>query len=359
MLIYQSGPKKYLKNVNFKEVNHAIMKKLSLITLSLFFSTWVLAQGDLDDLFTGSVDDAKKLSEGYITPFMKAFGYGMNQGWYNTAKPHAVPGFDLTITVSPIYVPDADRFYSVDNTQLNNITLTNTGSASVSASGKGDVPSFFGPDQTPTYQENLGSTSFSGPPGVDLKFLPVPMAALGIGLPKGFDLKIRFVPKIDLGNISDGEVDGQFNLFGIGVMHDVKQYIPGIKTLPFDLSGFVGYTKMKLAVGFDSANPDQEAVFESSATTIQGVISKKVAVLTFYGGLGLNIAKTKLAVNGDYDFDGNGSTEVSNPFSLEAASSGPRLTAGMRLKLAVFAFHADYTIQKYKALTVGFGINVR
>ena len=35
------------------------------------------------------------------------------------------------------------------------------------------------------------------------------------------------------------------------------------------------------------------------------------------------------------------------------------MTAGMRLKLAIFTLHADYTVQKYDVLTVGFGFSVR
>ncbi|MFZ6000938.1 MAG: DUF6588 family protein [Bacteroidota bacterium] len=36
-----------------------------------------------------------------------------------------------------------------------------------------------------------------------------------------------------------------------------------------------------------------------------------------------------------------------------------RASAGLRLKLAVFTFHGDYTLQKYSTITAGFGISVR
>ena len=182
------------------------------------------------------------------------------------------------------------------------------------------------------------------------------MVQIGFGLPKGFELKMRFMPKTKLGD------NGNVNLLGFGIMHDIKQYIPGIKNLPFDLSAFVGYTKLKLDVGLDSSKPDQRAIFESSSTTIQGLISKKIAVLTVYGGLGYNIAKTTLAMKGNYEFENPAPappTIVKDPVNIDVAANGMRATAGLRLKLAVFTFHADYTLQKYKALTVGFGINVR
>jgi hypothetical protein len=189
--------------------------------------------------------------------------------------------------------------------------------------------------------------------------IPVPLAHLGFGLPKGTDLKLRFTPEINLGD------NGTLKIFGIGVMHDIKQWIPGIKLLPFDLSGFVGFTKFTLETKLDqqtAAGSNQRGVFEMNATTVQGLISKKFSVVTFYGGIGYNIAKSNLALKGSYDINDDGDTNDPNekdPVNLDFAASGGRMTAGMRLKLAVFTFHADYTLQKYKCLTVGFGINVR
>ncbi len=339
------------------------MKNIPLLLLFSILSVSAFAQDDLDQLLKGGKADANKLVDGYISPFLKVFGYGLNQGWYNTAKNHKTLGVDLTVSVSAVYVPNSDLFYTVNNSQLTTVRLENTGTAPVTATGSGNVPTMFGSATAPTYRPtSSGGIAFSGPGGsIDLKkelgiqALPVPIANLGIGLPKGIDLKFRFVPQIDFG-------DGKFSLFGVGVMHDIKQYIPGVKSLPFDLAAFVGYTKMKLSVSMDAANPanaDQQGIFETSATTIQGLISKKVSVLTVYGGLGYNIANTKLAIKGAFDMDGNNTKETIDPVSVKADANGPRVTAGMRLKLAVFTFHGDYTIQKYSALTVGFGIAVR
>ena len=324
---------------------------LSLLTLR--------AQSDFEQLIKGSKEDAQYITKGYVSPVLKAFGIGLNQGWYNTAKPHKLGGVDLTVNVSIVSIPSSDGYSHVDNSQLKSITLLSP--------SNGQVPTFTGPaTPAPTYQNKATGISFSGLGGagpidagpLKLKIgrIPVPIAQIGIGLPKGFDLKVRFVPTLNLGD------QGKFNMFGVGVMHDIKQYIPGIKNLPFDLSGFVGFTKMKLDAGLDSSKPDQHVVFDANATTIQGVISKKIAVLTVYAGLGYNIAKTSLAIKGTYSFDNPvplPPTVVKDPVNLDATASGPRITGGMRLKLAVITFHADYTLQKYKTLTVGFGINVR
>ncbi len=326
-----------------------------LISFTLGLAHQAKAQDDIDQFLQESVQDGEKLIGGYITPLMNSLSVGMNQSWYNTAKPHKVAGFDLTMTVSLMYIPDSDLLFDANSLGLTELAVVDPITGNTLPNG--NIPSIFGPDTPPTFSSTstlgIPTDDFEGPGGIDLEAeinrnaIPLPMAQLGFGLPKGTDIKFRLIPKIDVG-------DGQFNLFGIGVMHDIKQHIPGIKDLPFDLSALVGHTRMKLDVPFDE--PDQRGLFEVNSTTIQGLISKKVAVLTFYGGLGYNIAKSKLAVLGDYDIGGS---IVSNPVDLSFAANGFRATAGMRLKLAVFTFHADYTVQKYRALTVGFGINVR
>ena len=185
------------------------------------------------------------------------------------------------------------------------------------------------------------------------------MANVGIGLAKNTDLKIRFVPSINIGD------DGSFKMWGVGVMHDVKQWIPGIKLLPFDLSGFFGYTRFDLNYDLtdgEITGENQRGELSMSATTIQAVISKKIAVLTVYGGVGYNIAKSNLALKGTFDINDDGDTAdnfETNPLEMDFSASGLRATAGLRVKLAVITLHADYTVQKYKALNVGFGINVR
>ena len=335
------------------------MRKSLMIYLLSVLSISAIAQNDLEQLIKGGTADATKLIEGYAAPMLKSIGYGINQGWYNTAKTHKTLGVDLTVSVSAVYIPNTDLLYTVNNSDLSTIKLENTGSAPVAANASGSVPTLFGPSTGPTYRIVSSNTTFIGPGGgIDLKgdlgiqAIPIPIANLGIGLPKGFDLKLRFVPELDFG-------DGKFKLFGVGIMHDIKQYIPGVKELPFDLSAFVGYTNMKLTVGLDPQRPDQKGVFEMSATTVQGLISKKMSVITVYGGLGYNIATSKLGIQGSYDMDRNGTFETKDPVNVKTDANGPRVTGGLRLKLAVFTFHGDYTLQKYNTLTVGFGINVR
>lgn len=336
-----------------------IRKVFSLLCLTIL-ALPSFAQDDLEDLLVESVEDGRKLVGAYISPFMKSISLGMNQGWYNTAKAHKIAGLDLTITMNGMTVPDDERMFNPATLGLTQVELD------PSSPGYPEMPTILGSEDRPVLRlQDDPSKTFEGPPGLGLKenlgvnFVPVPIAHLGIGLPKGTDLKIRFTPTLEFDDATT------FKIFGIGIMHDIKQWIPGVKLMPFDLSGFVGFTRLTLESQLDADNPenlDQMGVFSINATTVQGIISKKLSILTVYGGVGYNIARSNIALTGKYDLNGDNDEDdefETNPVDLQFGASGPRLTAGMRLKLAVLTLHADYTVQKYKCLTVGIGLSVR
>ncbi len=331
------------------------MKKIVLLAICLttLFSNKSFAQVDLDQILKGSKADANYLAEGYMRPILNSVSSGLNQGWYNTAANHKPLGFDLTVSVSLIYYPTTDLFYKVDNTKLTNLKI--------SSPADGQAPTFIGPKTPlPQYDYKSGPTApFFGPAGIDVKNsiplggFPLPIANLGIGLPLNTDLKIRFLPKMSVGSGTN------IGLIGFGIGHDIKQHIPGLKMVPFDLSAFVGYTSFKSDVSFDAAAfPDQIGKSEFTSTTVQALIGKKFSVVTLYGAVGYNFSSGSFKATGTYP-DKNTGLSLVDPISLTSSVSGPRATGGIRLKFAVFTLHADYTLQTYKTLTVGFGIAVR
>jgi hypothetical protein len=346
------------------------LRAILLGASALFIASHASAQADLDKLLQDDMEESKVLIGEYISPFMKSVSLGLNQGWCNTAKPHKLLGVDLTITVSAMGIPSDEEFLNVKALGLKSFDVA-------PSNPHGDnSPTIFGPAESSVMiyrhrdaQGNvISEEEFDGPEGLGMKdeigknFMPVPIAHLGIGLPKGTDLKIRFVPTLSIGD------EGEFKMWGVGVMHDIKQHIPGIKLLPFDLSAFVGHSRLSLdytpdVTDQEVAGENQRSEFSINATTIQALISKKFSVITLYGALGYNIAKSKLAIKGTYDIDDSGiagdKSYETDPLNFSYAASGPRATAGFRLKLAVLTIHADYTFQKYNALSVGLGISVR
>lgn len=332
------------------------INKIFALSLLLLFGTSVKAQ-DFGTFLEAGAEDANKLLESYMEPTFLGFGYGINSGWYNTAKPHKLLGFDITPTITMAIVPSDAEFFTFDPADYNNISLN-------ANSPTDQAPTLFGPnlpaDELPLldYTNNGESISLSAPTGLGLdeggspfNAVPTGMVQIGIGLVKNTDMKLRIIPKIE----SEGEFE--FSMFGIGFMHDLKQWVPGFKQLPIDVSGFIGWNRMNAKIFVDEDFPDQVAEFSTSGFTLQGLVSKQLAILTVFGGVGISTTNTNFSLNGTFDTE-NAGTFV-DPIDFKFSSTGPRFNLGFRLKLLVLTLHMDYAIQKYSTLTTGIGISIR
>ena len=343
------------------------------LTLGLAFN-FSNAQ-DFGEIMSAGTEDANTYLEIYAAPVINSFGVGLAGGWYNTAKAHKTLGFDLTVSFNMAAVPNEDMMFDFAEAGFRNLQLRGDSDGMVPTLAGGDAENgselYIEAGQTingvPVEQE----ITFDVPSGFNLSEVPVvtgvptPTFNLGVGIYKNTDLKLRFIPQQNIEGY-------KFGMFGIGVMHDVKQWIPGIKNLPFDLSGFFGTTTMNAETDIEVSESDGsgttfegsgKASFKTNSTTVQAIISKKLAVLTPYAALGFNAVKTKFDVSGDYTASNsvtNDSQTVTDPIDLTfTGAGGARLTLGARLKLAVFTFHYAYTLQKYNVHSFGFGINVR
>ncbi|MCX8490902.1 MAG: hypothetical protein ORN54_07530, partial [Cyclobacteriaceae bacterium] len=184
-----------------------------------------------------------------------------------------------------------------------------------------------------------------------------PIVQLGIGIIKNTDLKFRFVPQQKSNSVT-------FQMFGIGLMHDIKQHIPGLKRLPFDLSILAAYNTVSGTASLVSTSgvisTDGSLGYKLNSWVAQAIISKKVSVLTAYAGVGYGSVSSNVDITGSFVVPATvGSFTVKDPLALGLSNNSARLTAGLRLKLGPVYINGDYTLQKYNALTVGFGFAVR
>jgi len=355
------------------------MKKIYRVACLLFLLAGLampaktIAQGEEDlSAFLMAGEDASKLIEAYMQPVVKSISYGMTGGWYTTAKAHKTLGFDLSFTVNSAFIPSSENFFNPEKLNLSSNT-TYDGARDKDSGAPFDptrkAPTIFGPKDETRYSSTYGGETFvyGGPEGFDIKkeigiaAVPTPMVQLGIGIIKNTDIKLRFVPKQSFG-------ESDIKMFGIGIMHDIKQHFKGIKLMPFDLSALVAYNSVSGSTDLSSDGSDgvPESTngvgeYKFNSWVIQALISKKISVLTGYAGVGYNIVNTKVDVKGDYTLVSESDTEVpiSNPVAIDFKNNSMRLTVGMRLKLGPVFFNGDYTFQKYNTLSVGLGFSVR
>jgi hypothetical protein len=358
-------------------------KSLLLVIAFAIVSLTSFAQiKDMGSLLSGGKDaipDAEKLLQAYLKPYANAFGAGLNGSWYNSAKPHKLLGFDLTFSLSAAFVPKADKTYNLNDLGLSTApTITNGPNAPTIAGGSSSRPTLSYATNGVTYAK------VETPNGLDWSVIPAPMLQLGLGLIKETDVTVRFVPNINFGD------KGSVKLWGIGVKHSIKQWIPALKLMPFfHLSVFGGYTKMT-TTGNISFQPEWyvSSVNAIDQTTLaydnqkmemltKGFIGDVIAsfdlpVITFFAGVGFSKTNTTLKLNGVYPMAKveSGTVYVRDSYKLtdpinismknsDGSKTKPRLNAGIKFKMALITLHFDYTYANYSVVGTGLGISFR
>lgn len=344
-----------------------------MLLCALFITLGVNAQvGDIGKMLSGSMSDGSKLMQAYLKPFSNAFGANLNAGWYNTAKPHKLLGFDLTASVSVSFIPSADRSFDASKIGL---SVTPSGGSSPTIAGKKES------GQTITYS-SLGNLHYNTPQGTNMSFMISPMFQLGLGLIKETDVTVRYVPDMNVKNF------GTFGLWGVGLKHSIKQYIPGIKMMPFfHLSAFLGYTQLKTNANLSFTPADLNSMMSSTLPDATNglcnnqkmellfkgftgniLASFDLPVITFYGGVGIATTSTNMKLAGYYPIPNTAVTQIvasqKDPINIKMSSSSgsvtkPRLNAGVKFKMAIVTLHFDYTLANYSVVTAGLGISFR
>ena len=357
-------------------------KNFKLLPVIVLLAIQTTAFGQLGNfnLFDGGVNDGVALLKAYMTPWANAFGADLNGGWYNSAKPHKLGGFDVTFTTNVTIIPDEAKTFDLSTLNFEKLSVA-SGGGTVAQTVAGSR------DEGPTLEyieDYLGTpvtiASFSAPPGTGLGFVPAPMIQASIGLPKGTEITGRYLP-----NFKIPKTESQIGMWGVGLKHSIKQWIPGMKLIPVGLSVFGGYTQLNTVLGF-SLEPlnyehltqytfadfvGQEVDFTVKAYNVSLLASTALPVINVFGGVGYSNTKTVIDVVGNIPIPAFDPTlDTNNPVvrdqdvhtipSIDIEhKSGIRLSAGFRLKLAVLTIHGEYTYAAYSVYTGGIGISFR
>jgi hypothetical protein len=356
------------------------MKKVSqtgllFILLITSFNNAYSQLSGLGSLVAGGAKDAQTLLQPYISPAVNAFGAALAGGWYNTAETHKLGGFDFSISVSAAIVPKQYQTFQIDTSMLDILDLAdpNDNQASTIA-GAND----YGPLILYNH-EGYSHPVILMPKGLNTRWIPAPMIQAGVGLIKGTELIVRYVPNIKIDK-------HEFGLWGIGGKHDIKQWIPGLKNLPvLQLSIMYGYTRLHTFIDIDVDEEDinagglpsdepytwdnQYLKMVTQSQTANLLIGAKLPVISLYGAVGFVTTKTNLKLTGDYPsiyIDGGIPTvhAVTNPIDMEMKNQDgsitkPRFNAGFRLKLSVITLHCDYSWANYSVITAGLGVSIK
>ena len=318
------------------------MRKL-ILSLTILTHISVFSQNALEnflnDVVQGSLHDSEILLEGYMSPLGSVLGSGLNGGWYSTAKSHSLGGFDVTAGLHLISIPNSAETFNPSD-EFNQFQIQ----------GNQNIPTFVGSDNTSSQIIVPGGESFPAPVGTDLPAIPVPYFQGSIGGPKNTDILFRASPfKLDFG-------DMKFGYWGIGFKHDLLQWIPVAKRIPVDLSYLISYSKLSSTFNFYG---DKNLDFKVRGLNQYLCLSKKLSFITLYSGVGYHFSNSRLQLNGDFVLDPNGDqVTISNPFDFNFGGvNGFKTDVGVRMKILVFALHAQWTRAEYNMFTFGIGLS--
>ncbi len=338
------------------------MKKTAFILLLSLTATVSNAQNDLDALLAAGVADAQHFANDYLAPGTNGLMYSMNANWFNTADAKPLGGFEISVIANAATIENKNKSFLMNTDLYNNVAFVQGGNAQMVASALGennpnvvvevtyDDPIFGQQKEQITLPNGIGNASAN--------LLPTAFIQGAVGLIKGTEIKVRFVPNIKTKDVS-------LNLYGAGLQHEFTKWLPADKLLPVAISGLIAYTHLDGSYDLtNSSNIQGENQRLESVTNTwlyQLIVSTKLKMINFYGGVGYIKGKSNSDLLGTYRVS-NGiitSNDIVNPFSVSSRISGVRGTVGTKLKLGFFRLNAEYHLADFNSFSVGINFGFR
>jgi hypothetical protein len=364
---------------NQDQIMEDVMRKLfrPFLFVALLFTLANSAWAQLDnvgDLLRGGIDDANLLLEAYLRPFGNGFGADVSNGWYTTAETHKLFGFDINISGNIAIAPEAHKSFDVAALALQNMRL--------SAGADSDSPTIVGDDEPgpqvdiTSLNPSSGQTEVVGtyvlPQGVGFRAVPAPMVQASIGLVAGTNLIVRVLPEI---KVSDDV--GRFRLFGFGLKHNINQWLPAGRVLPFDVAVMAGFTRFQVEADL-TVLPDEDAIptgyaydlqqvdMEARSMTFNLILSKNLRPLTLFAGFGYEKSTVDIRLAGTFPFtvlNSAGQKEIQDsidPVDLSFdGSNGLRGKLGVKVTFLFLSAFASYTLADYPVVSAGLAFGMR
>lgn len=359
----------YISIVPTKNNNQTlkIMRKLLLVLVGVFALNFqVKAQNDGIESILLASGDAEKLVSAYINPAMTGLIYGMNNGWYHTAKVHKVFGFDLSIGLNASLVPSEDEIFSFASLGLSgNTTSTSLTGATVAGSEDLQVPVTF----SGTVQGQNVSATFNMPGGVKEKLpinaIPSPSVQFNMGLPWKTEVMIRATPQINSDDVSG-------KLLGLGLKKEITDWFGPLEKTPLHVSLLASFTTMNIDYNIQNESSingmNQQAEFKLNSYNVEAIASLNFPVINIFGGIGYSSGSSELNMLGTYELEYDTGQPAPNdtvtetvvdPLNLDFDASGFKTTVGARLSLGFFKIFGSYTLQEYNTINAGIAFSFR
>jgi len=340
------------------------MKNL-FTAIMLLISTLLYAQEGLDNLLAAGIEDAQRFTTDYISPATEGMLYNTSNGWIQSANVKKPLKFELSIIGNASFVKDEHKAFTLNTSEYNNLHFRDGSTSKQVATAFGENnPEILVfsevTDDSGLFTEEIEFILPQGLASVNVNVLPSAFLQGRLGIFKGTEIKLRYVPKIKQEDVETG-------LVGAGLQVEFTEFLPADNIFPLAISGLVAYTNLNANYDFTDdeiiEGENQQFDLVQNSWLFQAQASTKLPVINFYGGIGYVTGTSDFDVLGTYRVRGGiplfeTQREFTNPFSVKNKISGVRATVGAKLTLGFFGLHADYNLSEYNTASVGihFGI---
>lgn len=332
----------------------------------------------------------------YLKPVVLGLATGMGSGWAHEAAPHNTLGFDVSISAVAVQIPTSAMNFSTSN-------LSGMIDNGYSFGFVTELPTMASPDVTnANISKSLSSNGVSQEikipalNGLDIPYTPNASLQVAVGLPKGTEVMGRFMPDVG-SSINNLDIDGihvnEMNIWGIGVKHDIKQWIPAVSRIPvLEISALVAYSKfnfdmtstdialspaaiadasgLNIVDNTSSLYDDQGFAMEMSSLTGSLMFGANIPIVHPFVAVGFNKASVNTGLTGTYPIiqvnpsptsadDILEVNETENGPTVESEKTFVNFQAGLSVKVAILSIHAQYTYQEYSMYSVGLAVGIR
>ncbi|MFH1865622.1 MAG: DUF6588 family protein [Candidatus Eisenbacteria bacterium] len=262
-------------------------------------------------------------AEGYLEPLALAIGANLNSALFHSAYiPLDGVHISLETPIMGVIFNDEDGTFmaSVEG----GFEPLDPGDTEVEAS------TVIGPGQA-VVVDGVAGTAFAFPGGFSLNSFALAVPQLRVGSVRGTEALIRYIA-IDAGDV---EV-GQLNLWGIGVRHNVSQYLG--PDAPVDLAAGFMYQKFELG----------DELIDATAFTFGAQVSKRFpsgfAVIEPYAGLSYDFFQMDVSYT-----DGDDETVA---LSFDSHSTA-HMTVGLHAQAAYVSLYGEYSLATQSGFAFG------
>ena len=243
------------------------------------------------------VHDALWYADRFITPATDAAIYQASSAWVTTPQKKKLWDVGVSLNTNVFFVPKSNRKITIHNSDFSFFKIENATSATVpTAIGNDNQVYLVGSIND---GQNQNEVRLKTPEGIDSETVIYPYIQASLGLWHGTEILAKYSYNVKLEK-------GHYQVYGVGLKHNISQYVKSLESKNISLSLFAGYSKEEISFNFLDAETQQYGSLGLNELTglvdtyqFQVSGSKKWKKFELMTGVIANVSNIKYKVDGE------------------------------------------------------------